>query len=213
MLIEDNYIVQTDLPNCGAFALAYYTLERQVFQAEGVNSEEAVMAIYDAVRFEDETPTEELRAYSDPVKMMDYLESSMGISDAVFYTGGTPVVSGLIAAMEGGPEGAKIAEWRESGKLQAGSPPQTGGCLLSLCYKRNSNSTKTADQLQNPKRVHYTLLLLDEEPKLMLNSWDGFTKPITQEFLDTNEALPSGGGGDYLQYLGAGIFIPTQPET
>jgi hypothetical protein len=225
------YITQGGLPNCGAFAVAYYKWAKSGVYDEPT-SHTQVAQIYDTIRFPSGYFHVNLRGLSNPVKIMQSIQPM-----PVFYYNARTIVECLLGMLKDGhgPDKETIEGWETSAppKVVASSPPiDANGYLISLCYmiSRNEIISETEDKAYpadsgaakaisdllfsngigavNPLNVHYTLIKIQNGMYTMLNSWDGEERELPGGFMNGTETVQSGGGGDYLGYLKSGIWIP-----
>ena len=231
------FIIQENRPNCGAFAVAYYHwLTSGIPEAEGTQEEqeqaqkEEVEEITEEVLFGTDNPVRGLENYCDPVKMITYMTSVLGVDEAKikFYSGGAGnpadvlLEAMLSTASEENPncEGKLVARWLEDGLIQrAAVPAAWTGYLLSLGYalsrsKLSDEQPLPLAELANFAAVHYALVKRTSESIEIMNSWDGHFLPGAGYMANTallktgpyagNEKSPN---YNRLQFLSAGILI------
>lgn len=202
------YIIQKSEPNCGAFATAYYKWETIAPAASAADAEKEVAAIYKEVMFAADAPPipkADLTLYSDPVKIMQYLNNVCKMTGCIFHYNPQTIIKVLLDFMKAGNERGTILGWEVSGKVVA-KPLElaSDGYIISLCYQCKEGITLEATT--DPERVHYVLIKKAGSDFFMCNSWDGDFRKVPPEFMASKVTVPSG-ICDHLLYLQAGILI------
>lgn len=217
------FIIQKNLPNCGAFALAYY---KWLTSGEPTEEEQEslVAHITQEILFNGDAPVPGLEQFCDPIKMISYLMDTLGIAKEriKFYSGGPGnIVDELLERMIGSEgEKARLDGWLADGLVvRSAAPREWTGYFITLCVglsrrDLDSEAPLPMEQIANPGAMHYALVQRGDGGAMAINSWDGVPIPA-DDYISGTLLLKTGSDADdeqshnlnRLQYINAGILI------